>query len=111
MADGAYAAVQMSNPRSLTVGLNDSPVGVASWILDRFHSWTDSGDNIEKSVSRDDLLTNITLYWATQMIGSSIGREELPRQLPSKYYRVNKGTPYAIFIRHRSDCRPKVRQG
>jgi pimeloyl-ACP methyl ester carboxylesterase len=44
MADGAYALVQRTRPRSLAAGLNDSPVGLASWIVDRFHSWSDSGD-------------------------------------------------------------------
>jgi pimeloyl-ACP methyl ester carboxylesterase len=71
MADGAYALVQRTRPRSLAAGLNDSPVGLASWIVDRFHSWSDSGD-LESSFGKDDLLTNIMLYWVTQTIGSSI---------------------------------------
>jgi microsomal epoxide hydrolase len=99
LADGAYAAVQMSKPRSLAVGLNDSPVGLASWILDRFHSWTDSGDDIEKSVSRDELLTNITLYWATQTIGSSMysyfSEARQPSLTPKDY--VQRPVALALF--------------
>jgi pimeloyl-ACP methyl ester carboxylesterase len=99
MADGAYAAVQMSKPRSLAVGLNDSPVGLASWILDRFHSWTDSGDDIEKSVSKDELLTNITLYWATQTIGSSMysyfAEARQPSLTPKDY--VQRPVALALF--------------
>ncbi|HEY1533806.1 MAG TPA: epoxide hydrolase [Polyangiaceae bacterium] len=71
IADGAYAMVQMTRPRSLAAGLNDSPVGLASWILDRFHAWSEAGD-LEQSFGKDDLLTNIMLYWVTQSIGSSI---------------------------------------
>ena len=71
MKDGAYALVQRTRPRSLAPSLNDSPVGLASWILDRFHSWSDSGD-LDGSFGKDDLLTNIMLYWVTQTIGSSM---------------------------------------
>jgi pimeloyl-ACP methyl ester carboxylesterase len=70
MSDGAYALVQMQQPRSLAVGLVDSPVGLASWIVDRFHSWS-SGD-LDESFGSDDLLTNIMLYWVTRTIGSSM---------------------------------------
>lgn len=72
MEDGAYAAVHASQPRALAAGLNDSPAGLASWIIDRFHSWCDSPRNLEASFSKDLLLTNITLYWITQTIQSSI---------------------------------------
>jgi pimeloyl-ACP methyl ester carboxylesterase len=66
-ADGAYAMVQTTRPRSLAVGLTDSPVGLASWIIDRFHAWSDGGH-----FDKDDLLTNIMLYWVTGAIGSSV---------------------------------------
>jgi microsomal epoxide hydrolase len=71
-ADGAYALVQMSDPRSLAAGLNDSPVGLAAWITDRFHSWVDFEHDLERVVTRDELLTNIMLYWITQTIESSV---------------------------------------
>jgi pimeloyl-ACP methyl ester carboxylesterase len=72
MEDGAFAAVHVSQPRALAVSLNDSPAGLASWIVDRFHAWSDSPRQFEKSFRKDDLLTNITLYWVTQTIQSSI---------------------------------------
>jgi len=72
MEDGAYAAVHASQPRALAAALNDSPAGLASWIVDRFNSWCDSPGRLEDSFSRDDLLTNVTIYWVTQTIGSSI---------------------------------------
>jgi pimeloyl-ACP methyl ester carboxylesterase len=69
MADSAYVLVQTTRPRSLAA-LNDSPVGLASWILDRFHSWSDG--ELESRFTKDDLLTNIMLYWVTETIGSSM---------------------------------------
>ncbi|HEY4103119.1 MAG TPA: hypothetical protein VGM44_04480, partial [Polyangiaceae bacterium] len=70
LKDGGYIAVQTTRPQSLA-GLNDSPAGLASWILDRFHSWSDGGD-LEKSFGKDELLTNIMLYWASEGIDSSL---------------------------------------
>ena len=83
LADGAYAMVQGTKPRSLAAGLNDSPVGLASWILDRFHSWSDNNGDLERSFSKDELLTNIMLYWVTQTIGSSIFNYYADGQSPS----------------------------
>jgi pimeloyl-ACP methyl ester carboxylesterase len=70
MKQGAYAMVQATKPQTLAFNLNDSPVGLASWIVDRFHFWTD-GD-IEEKFTKDELLTNITIYWVTETIASSI---------------------------------------
>jgi pimeloyl-ACP methyl ester carboxylesterase len=72
MEDGAYVTVHASQPRALAASLNDSPTGLASWIVDRFHSWCDSPRLLEASFSKDELLTNITIYWLTQTIQSSI---------------------------------------
>jgi pimeloyl-ACP methyl ester carboxylesterase len=70
LKDGAYAMVQATRPRSLAVGLTDSPVGLASWIVDRFHSWSDG--KLDERFGKDVLLTNIMLYWVTGTIGSSM---------------------------------------
>jgi pimeloyl-ACP methyl ester carboxylesterase len=69
--DGAYALIQGTRPYTLARGLNDSPVGLAPWIVDKFHAWSDCGGDVEKSFTKDELLTNITLYWVTETIGSS----------------------------------------
>lgn len=83
LADGAYAIVQTTGPRSLAPGLNDSPVGLASWIVDRFHSWSDSPDHLERSFSQDELLTNIMVYWVTQTIGPSVFNYYAEKKSPS----------------------------
>jgi len=59
-----------SPPRS-RFGLTDSPAGLAAWIVEKFRTWTDCDGNVETAVTRDEMLTDITLYWATGAIGSS----------------------------------------
>src|SRR5262249_13010472 len=69
MTDGGYAMVQATHPRSLA-GLADSPVGLASWVIDRFHAWSD-GD-LDARFGKDMLVTNLMLYWVTRSITSSM---------------------------------------
>jgi pimeloyl-ACP methyl ester carboxylesterase len=83
LADGAYAMVQTTRPRSLAAALNDSPVGLASWLVDRFHAWSDPRVLREMAFSPDDLLTNIMLYWVTQTIGSSMFQYYAEARSPS----------------------------
>ena len=66
-----YQAIQGTKPQTLGYGLNDSPAGLAGWVAEKFHAWTDNDGTIESAVSRDDLLTNITTYWVTGTINSS----------------------------------------
>lgn len=70
-SEGGYNLVQSTKPQTLGYGLNDSPVGLASWIIDRFYSWSDNEGNLENSFTKDELLTNIMIYWVTQTINSS----------------------------------------
>lgn len=69
--EGAYAMIQGSRPQSLAFGLHDSPVGLAAWLVEKFRAWSDCHGEIERAFTKDELLTNITLYWATGTIGSS----------------------------------------
>ena len=69
--DGGYFHIQNTKPRTLSYGLNDSPVGLAAWIVEKFRTWSDCDGEIERRFSKDELLTNITLYWVTQTINSS----------------------------------------
>ncbi len=72
MADGTgYQAIQGSKPQTLGYGLNDSPAGLAAWLTEKFQSWTHHDGDFESAVRRDDLLTNIMIYWTTQTITSS----------------------------------------
>jgi pimeloyl-ACP methyl ester carboxylesterase len=68
----AYFAVQSSRPLALAYGLNDSPAGLAAWIVDKFWAWSDHGGKLENSFSKDELLSNVMLYWVTQSMPSSM---------------------------------------
>jgi pimeloyl-ACP methyl ester carboxylesterase len=68
---GAYAHVQATRPWTLSYGLNDSPAGLAAWILEKFLTWSDPATR--EGLSADDLLTTVMIYWVTGSIGSSVG--------------------------------------
>lgn len=72
MIDGTgYQAIQGTKPQTLGYGLNDSPAGLAAWIIEKFHSWSHHQGNLEQAVNKDEVLTNIMIYWVTQSITSS----------------------------------------
>jgi hypothetical protein len=58
--------------QALAYGLNDSPVGLAAWMVEKFRAWSDCNGEIETRFSKDELLTQIMIYWVTQTINSSI---------------------------------------
>jgi pimeloyl-ACP methyl ester carboxylesterase len=73
-AEGAYAHQHQTKPQTLAYALNDSPVALASWILEKFHAWSDCDDDVIGHFGADALLTNLTLYWVTETAGASVRR-------------------------------------
>lgn len=71
-AEGAYAMVHGTKPATLAAALNDSPVGLAAWILEKYHAWTDNDGNPESAVPLETLATIVSVYWFTRTIGSSM---------------------------------------
>jgi microsomal epoxide hydrolase len=70
---GAYQQIQGKNPQTLGYGLTDSPAGLAGWISEKFHHWTHHPDgDLETAVTRDQILTNLSVYWVTKTINSSV---------------------------------------
>src|SRR5260221_107506 len=67
-----YQRIQGTKPQTLGYGLNDSPAGLAAWIVEKFRAWSDSDGNVEKRFTKDELLTNITIYWVTGTGASSV---------------------------------------
>ncbi len=63
--------VQSTRPQTLAYGLTDSPAGQLAWVVEKFREWTDSAGVPEDAVDRDQLLTNVMLYWLTATAGSS----------------------------------------
>jgi pimeloyl-ACP methyl ester carboxylesterase len=68
---GGYWHVQATQPQTLGFALNDSPVGLAAWLIDKYRDWADCDGVVERRFSRDELLTHISLYWFTETIASS----------------------------------------
>ena len=66
-----YQKIQGTKPQTLGVGLNDSPAGLCAWITEKFYTWMDCDGDIESVIDKDELLTNISVYWFTQSICSS----------------------------------------
>ncbi len=67
-----YSAIQSTRPQTLGYALNDSPAGLAAWILEKWRAWSDSGGDLEAHFSEEFLLTLLTLYWATETITPSM---------------------------------------
>ncbi|MBM4404963.1 MAG: epoxide hydrolase [Chloroflexi bacterium] len=70
--EAAYSQIQGTKPQTLAYGLNDSPAGLAAWIVEKFRRWSDCNGDVESIYTKDELLTNITIYWVTETINSSV---------------------------------------
>lgn len=70
--EGAYSALQRTRPQTLAFGLADSPVGLASWIVEKFYSWSDCRGELLSVFPLDMLIDNLMIYWLTGTIGSSV---------------------------------------
>ncbi|MEU4525441.1 epoxide hydrolase family protein [Amycolatopsis sp. NPDC024027] len=66
-----YMRLQSTRPQTVTYGLTDSPVGQLAWIVEKFREWADAADVPEDAVDRDQLLTNVMIYWLTNTAGSA----------------------------------------
>jgi pimeloyl-ACP methyl ester carboxylesterase len=98
----AFLEERARGKETSSYALNDSPVGLAAWIVEKWREWSDCGGDIERRFTKDELLTTVTLYWATRTISSSFniyrdwalgsasvpvaweGREEVPPGVDSK---------------------------
>jgi pimeloyl-ACP methyl ester carboxylesterase len=96
--EGAYEHQQGTRPQTLAYGLNDSPAGLAAWIVEKYRAWSDCGGEIETVFSKDELLTNITIYWATETIASSFGPYWDYRHDPNRRPWTEITVPCAIAI-------------
>jgi len=95
-----YQWIQGTRPQTLAFGLTDSPVGLAAWIVEKFRAWSDCGGNPDNAFTRDAMLANVMLYWATGAIGSSFwpyyARMHSPWPIPAGA-RIGVPTGYAEF--------------
>jgi pimeloyl-ACP methyl ester carboxylesterase len=92
-AEGAYAAMHRTKPQTAAAGLTDSPAGLAAWIVEKMRSWSDH------DYTRDDILTNVTIYWLTGTIGSSMRMYHANAAIPAAQLarRVEVPSGFSIF--------------
>jgi pimeloyl-ACP methyl ester carboxylesterase len=67
----AYQRIQGTKPQTLNVALSDSPAGLAAWVLEKFHGWSDAKGNVLEHFTLETLITNIMIYWVTGSIGTA----------------------------------------
>ena len=104
-----YRTIQATKPQSLSYSMIDSPIGVAAWILEKFHSWSDlRKGKIEKTYNKDVLLTNIMIYLITKTFNTASWiyfgrREEGGRMFPKKFKKISIPTGIAKFPKEMSE--------
>ena len=95
-----YQRIQCTKPQTLGYALNDSPAGLAAWIVEKFRTWSDCDGDVEKRFTKDELLTNVMLYWVTETATSSCRlyfEAEHADKFPPQGVRVGVPTGCAIF--------------
>jgi pimeloyl-ACP methyl ester carboxylesterase len=109
-AEGGYAHLQMSKPLTIGHALADSPAGLAAWIVEKFNSWSDCDGDVESVFSKDELLTNIMLYWLGGTIGTSVRlyHEIAGGRQPGPGGPVATPTAFAAFPREFAAAPPEV---
>lgn len=96
--EGAYAAMHRTKPQTAAVGLTDSPAGLAAWIVEKLHGWSD-GPDLEQSFTRDEILTNVMIFWLTGTIGSSMRMYRANAAIPAGQHarRVEVPSGFSLF--------------
>jgi pimeloyl-ACP methyl ester carboxylesterase len=88
LEEGAYGAIQSTKPQTAAVGLTDSPAGLAAWVVEKLRAWSGRGSDGKSLLSRDAMLTDLTIIWLTGTIGSSM-----------RMYRAIEGMPETELAR------------
>jgi pimeloyl-ACP methyl ester carboxylesterase len=98
-AEGAYGHMHSTKPQTAAVGLTDSPAGLAAWIVEKLRAWSDCGGDVERRFSKDEILTNVTMYWLTGTIGSSMRAYAANAAIPAEQHtrRVEVPSGFSVF--------------
>jgi pimeloyl-ACP methyl ester carboxylesterase len=81
----SHLAVHSHDPQTLATALADSPAGLAAWLIERRRNWSDCGGDVERRFTRDELLTTVMLYWATDCIAGSV-----------RFYKASRGAGWRV---------------
>jgi pimeloyl-ACP methyl ester carboxylesterase len=103
--EAGYSRQQSTRPQSLAYALNDSPAGLAGWIVEKFRAWSDCAGDVERRFTKDQLLTNISIYWFTATIGSS-----MRMYYESAHERARSWDVPTAFLMSRKDTVPTPRE-
>lgn len=97
--EGAYAAMHRTKPQTAAFGLTDSPVGLAAWIVEKMRAWSGCEGDIERTFTKDEILTNVMIYWLTGTIGSSMRMYRANAAIPMEQHarRVEVPSGFALF--------------
>jgi len=95
-SEGGYIALQRTKPNTAAIGLTDSPAGLAAWVLEKLRSWSGAG---VAAYSFDEILTNLSIYWFTGTIGSSMRMYRANAEIPAEQLarRVEVPSGFSIF--------------
>jgi pimeloyl-ACP methyl ester carboxylesterase len=110
--EGAYFREQSTKPQTLSYAMMDSPVGVAAWIVEKFHGWSDTRRGFETVYTKDQLITNVMIYLVTRSFNTATwmyrGRAEETFLMPlPKGARLEKPTALAVFPVDIIPCPPR----
>ena len=98
-AEGACAAMHRTKPQTAAFGLTDSPAGLAAWITEKLRARSDCGGDVERRFTKDQILTNVTLYWLTGTTGSSMRMYHANAAIPPAQHarRVQVPSGFSLF--------------
>jgi pimeloyl-ACP methyl ester carboxylesterase len=98
-AEGGYSAMHRTKPQTAAFGLTDSPAGLAAWIVEKLRTWSDCDGDIERAFTKDEILTNLTIYWLTGTIGSSMRMYQANSAIPAAQHarRVEVPSGFSLF--------------
>lgn len=98
-SEGAHAAMHRTKPQTAAVGLTDSLAALAVWIVEKLRAWSDCGGDVERTFTKDEILTNITIYWLTGTIGPSMRMYAANAAIPPAQHarRVEVPSGFALF--------------
>jgi pimeloyl-ACP methyl ester carboxylesterase len=97
--EGGYSHMHATKPQTLAYGLTDSPVGLAAWLLEKFHAWSDGGENLEDRFDLDELLTNVSIYWFSGNVASTLRMYEENSREPLRFASGERIVPPLSFAR------------
>jgi pimeloyl-ACP methyl ester carboxylesterase len=97
--EGGYSHIQGTKPQTLAYALNDSPIGLAAWIVEKFRTWSDCNGELGSIFTRDELLTDVMIYWVTETLNSSVRLYYESREQPLQLSPANRvEVPVAVAV-------------